>query len=303
MKNKRSIFIAMSLFLYGLVTFGSFLRNYEPGLSILIHEHPNLFLKNTPMLAGNKVTFEIVSPHNGLGIVAVRFRTYGRVNDDVLTFRMKPKGASTWTYSANYKTDQFQDGKLFPFGYPVIPDSKNGTYLIQLESLSGTEDNHVSVDTGNPIIVSKYHYPQTTSKNIQFGFRKAFNLLSNSSTAFPILFYFCPFLLYLLNLFSIFKRKKPSYFSILFPATLMLSAYFLKLPVPDYWELTLALTWLVYVLVSKVSYRFSVALSLLAALYLVIQSLKNDAFDVDQAGQWLYYSLLLAIIQVKAKSY
>ncbi len=305
MKNKRTFIATASLLLYGIVTFALFLQKTEPSLSILIGEHQNSSLKNTPLLAENRTTFEIVATHDGLGIIAVRFNTYGRINNDIIKFRIKPKEDQNWTYTGNYKTDQFQNHELFPFGFPLNPSSKNWTYVVELESNSGTGSNHVSIDTVNPIIVSKYQYPATNSTptafmNIRFGFGKAFNLLTNYSTAFPLLFYFSPLLLYLLNLFSISKRKRPSYLSILVPAILILSAYYLKLPVPDHWELSLALTCLVYGLVTKVSYRFGVALTLLAASYLLSQALGYDNFTREQAAMWLYFGLILITIQIKS---
>jgi hypothetical protein len=167
-----------------------------------------------------------------------------------------------------------------------------------LESLSGTDNNHVSIDTINPVIVGKYRFPptnQTPSKSmkVQFGVWKMLNLLTNYSTAFPLVFYFSPLVLYLLN----------SVRSILVPAFLLLSAYFLNLQIPVYLEFTLFLVWLTYILANKMSNRVSVILSLLAAIYLIIQALKNDISGVDQAGLWLYYCLLLTIIQIKVRNF
>lgn len=296
MKNKRSVLITILLFLYGAVIFGLFMSKYEPSPSILISEHPNPFSKNTSLLAGKKITFEIISPFDGLGIIAVRFQTYGRINDDVLAFRIRPIDASAWTYTSNYKTDQFQDHELFPFGFPLEPFSKGEIYEIELESLSGTESNHVSIDTINPVIVSKYHYPPadrtpTMSMNIQFGFRKIFSLFTNSSTLFPIIVFFSPLMVFLIN----------SYFSLAIPVILISSQYLLNLPRPYHFEITLLLTWLTYLLVTKASYRISVALSLLAALNLLIRAFENNPIGVDQAAIWLYYCLLLTIIQIKLR--
>lgn len=296
MKNKRAVLITILLFIYGVVTFSLFMSKYEPSPSILISEHPNPFSKNTPLLAGKKITFEIASPHDGLGIIAVRFQTYGRINDDVLTFRIKPKDTPSWTYVGKYKTDQFQDHELFPFGFPLEPFSEDWTFQIQLESLSGTESNHVSIDPINPVIVSKYHYPPTDRPptmfmNIQFGFRKIFSLFTNSSTLFPIIVFFSPLMVFLIN----------SYFSLAIPVILISLQYLLNLPRPYHFEITHLLAWLIYLVVTKASYRIGVALSLVAALNLLIRTFGNNSIGVDQAAIWLYYCLLLTIIQIKLR--
>lgn len=304
MKNKLTIVIG--LFLYAVFTFGLFLHQSEPSLSILVGEHPSQPAKGVLLLAGKKINFEITTPHDGLGIIAVRFQTFRRINDDILSFRLRPKGATVWTYESNYKTDQFQDHELFPFGFPLQPNSRGKTYEVELESLSGSDGNYVSIDKTNPVIVSKYHYPPTSqstslSMNIQFGFRKAFSIFTNSSTVYPLSVYFSPLLLYLLNLVSISRKKRPSYFSIVIPVMLVVAHFFLNLSRPYHWELTLLLVWLTYLIVTKASYRISVVLSLLAALYLLIRTLENNPTGVDQVAQWLYYCLLLTIIQIKLK--
>lgn len=295
MKNKGAIVIVIGLFLYAVVTFGLFLHQSEPSLSIIVSEHQSQLAKRVPLLAGKKINFEIATPHDGLGIIAIRFQTFGRINDDVISFRIKPMGASVWIYESNYKTDQFQDHELFPFGFPLQPDSRGKTYAIELESLSGSEGNHVSVDRINPIIVSKYHYPP-------IGFRKAFSLITNVSTAYPLIVYFSPLVLYLLNLVSISKKKSPAFFSIIVPISLVFLRYYLSLSTPYHWELTLLLAWLTYLIMTKASYRIGVVISILGAFNLIARVLENDPLGIDQAAIWLYYSLILVIIQIKLRS-
>lgn len=296
MKNKRAVLITILLFLYGAVTFSFFMSRYEPSPSILISEHPNPFFKNTSLLAGKKITFEIASPHDGLGIIAIRFQTYRRINDDILTFRLKPKETTVWTYESNYKTDQFQDHELFPFGFPPQLDSSSKTYEIELESLSGRDDNYVSVDSINPVVVSKYHLPvkgdrSVTMANILLGLKKIINLFSNSSSVFPILVYLSPLLVFLIN----------SPISLAVPLILISAQHFLNLSRPYHWELTLLLAWLTYLIVTKASYRISIALSILGAFNLIIRVLEKDSLGMDQAAIWLYYSLILVVIQIKVR--
>lgn len=296
MKNKGSIATIIGLFLYAVFTFGLFLHQSEPSLSILVGEHPSRLAKGVPFLAGEKINFEITSLHDGLGIIAIRFQTYRRINDDILTFRLKPKGAAAWTYESNYKTDQFQDHELFPFGFPLQPDSSNKKYEIELESLTGRDGNYVSVDSTNPAVVSKYHLPakgdrSITMSNILLGLKKIINLLSNSSSVFPILVYLSPLLVFLIN----------SPISLAVPLILITAQHFLNLSRPYHWELTLILAWLTYLIVTKASYRISIALSILGAFNLIARVLENDSLGIDQAAIWLYYSLILVVIQIKVR--
>ena len=60
---------------------------------------------------------------NELGVVWIRFNTFGRINSDILTFKIREKGQNNWYYENLYRVDQFQDGKLFPFGFPPREDA------------------------------------------------------------------------------------------------------------------------------------------------------------------------------------
>lgn len=101
-------------------------------------------------------TFTSQYPH--LGIVSIRFRTYYRINNDKLIFRLREKGSGVWYYENSYNTDQFQPNTLFPFGFPIIDDSKGKKYEFEIESISGGYDNAVSVNSDRPFLVSKYKY-------------------------------------------------------------------------------------------------------------------------------------------------
>lgn len=294
MKRIRHYIVFAALFLFGAISFALYMQEYEPSLTILSLEHNGSSLKNTPMLAGKKLTFEIAAPHNGLGIIAIRFNTYRRINNDVLAFRLKPKGSLSWTYSNNYNTDQFQDHKLFPFGFPTDQFSKKRTYLVQLESVSGTENNHVSIDTSFPVLVSKYQFrPSThlsfTTENTRFILEKILSILTNISSIFPILVYFSPLIIFLIN--------SPT--AIVIPITTASAIYLLHLPEPTHWVLSIILAWLTFLLTNKVSYRISIVLSLIASFFLVIQLQRSHA-GTEEGAMWLYLFLLMTIIQIKA---
>jgi len=298
MKDKLSILFAILLFLYGVVAYGQFLHSYEPSMSILVHEHPTTTRKPTSLLKGSILTYEIQPPLNNLGIIAVRFQTQGKINDDIIIFRIKEKGTSSWLYSGNYKTDQFQDHELFPFGFPLIPQSANKSYVFELESYRGTESEHVTIDSIRPVIVSKYYHPANgerpiTLANIALGLNKIINLLSNSSFVFPLFIFFSPLVVFIIN----------SSISLAIPLALISAQYFLNLPTPYHWTSSILLAWLTFLLTTKASYRISVVLSLLASFYLVSQSQINDFNGAREASLWLYFCLLVTIIQIKVNSF
>ncbi len=97
---------------------------------------------------------------NYLGQVAVRFYNYDRINEDSVLFRIREKGSKSWYYEHIYKTDQFQPHHLFPFGFPVIHNSRDKQYQIEIISQSGKPDDAVTLSSHQPKVTSAHQYPK-----------------------------------------------------------------------------------------------------------------------------------------------
>jgi len=196
-KKNKPIFrtiIAFLLLVPWLIFLINFLKIPEKGLLVLEGRFNigNLSFpdKNDKiLLKGEKVIGEFISKYPNLGIVAVRFDTFYRINDDWLTFRFKEKGATGWSYQADYKTDQFQPKELFPFGFPLISDSNNKTYIFEIESQLGKKkegeiENFVAIDEKYPVFVSRHVFTKqefmgNLKKFTYFLTKKPANLLKN----------------------------------------------------------------------------------------------------------------------------
>jgi len=107
------------------------------------------------LLAGDKVIGEFKSEDNFLGIVEIRFLTYGKVSSDSYIFRIKEKSDKEWYYENIYKAKEFGGYPLFPFGFPIITNSKGKIYNFELESLSGRSRDAVGISAIEPVIVVK----------------------------------------------------------------------------------------------------------------------------------------------------
>lgn len=113
------------------------------------------------LLAGDKVIGEFKSEDNFLGIVEIRFLTYGKISSDSYTFRIKEKSDKEWYYSNVYKAKEFGGYPLFPFGFPIITNSKGKIYYFELESLSGRSRNAVGISAIEPVILVKDAFNRT----------------------------------------------------------------------------------------------------------------------------------------------
>jgi hypothetical protein len=97
------------------------------------------------ILKGDIYRQTFVSQSDDFGIVAVRFSNNNKINDDYLIFRIKEERQPGWYYENKYKVDQFQDGQFFTFGFPKITEANGKSFVFELESTQGTEDNSVSI--------------------------------------------------------------------------------------------------------------------------------------------------------------
>lgn len=117
------------------------------------------------LLAGDKVIGEFKSEDNFLGIVEIRFLIHGKVNSDSYIFRIKEKSDKEWYHTNTYKAKEFGGYPLFPFGFPVITNSKGKIYYFELESLSGRSRDAASISAIEPVAVVKNVFNRTYLMN------------------------------------------------------------------------------------------------------------------------------------------
>ena len=112
------------------------------------------------LLKGQKLQGTFTANDNYLGQVSIRFYNFGRINPDSVIFRIKEQEQSNWYYEGTYKTDQFQPDMLFPFGFPIINNSKGKAYLFEVESLNGLPEHSIGLSTVTPLGATLYQYPK-----------------------------------------------------------------------------------------------------------------------------------------------
>ena len=91
--TKRSIItIALASFITGIILIAKYINNENLGWFVL--DSREVFINqnqeyNQELPKGEKYSFGIHSRYTNLGIVNIRFQTHGRINNDVLEFRIK----------------------------------------------------------------------------------------------------------------------------------------------------------------------------------------------------------------------
>jgi hypothetical protein len=191
------------------------LLSYNLPQSIFTHLSPGK-LEKSSFISG-----EFIAQDNNLGILSLRFETFFRPayqNEDLLLFQIKQKGAREWYYKNIYRDGTIYDVPFFPFGFPIISDSKGKTYEFKITSLKGDKYNSVAISTRWQSIAAKYKFSkrellQSKISLVQFSIKKFINSFQTIDVLFSSFVYLLPLIFYLILLSPLKKYvEKPLIF-------------------------------------------------------------------------------------------
>jgi hypothetical protein len=272
--------------------------------TILIHEHAKENITSgdkSELLKGEIITGEFEAREDNLGIVAVRFNTFLRINDDIVRFRIKEKGSNKWYYENDYTTPQFQPDDLFTFGFPIISNSEGKTFQFEVESRQGEPENAVALSPIEPVFITKYQYSKAEILSnrdylLTFAQRKIINTFSNVDFLLSFFAYSLPLILYLIWLFFFEKYLYNKYYLILIPIGLMILISILNPPNNDAIVIGLTGLWIA----QSYAYRLKTEISFYLALTLLITSailLYSSFFEISKNfSMWSFMLLLSGVI-------
>lgn len=100
----------------------------KPGNKSYFHNY-----HQDPLTAGEIISGEFVATDNNLGMVSVLFENHEYAGDQTITFRIKEQGTDSWLTENDYLTSQFHHLGYMYFGLPVQTNSKEKTYLFEIE--------------------------------------------------------------------------------------------------------------------------------------------------------------------------
>jgi hypothetical protein len=230
--TKYFILPAVFLGLGASLSFYSLLNAPGDGVLILTQKDQIENINNEPLEASQSGQARFKANYDNLGIIAVRFNTFDRSNDDQLIFELQEEGREEAVYENIYNTDQFQNQDPFPFGFPRIADSKNKQYKFKITSIRGASQSAVAVSNQYPNLITKYQYDkQTLLSNklelINFFKNKLLLALKDWTFLITTIIYYLPFIGYLAILLfkpniEIYLETIEDYFSLSLIAYLMI---------------------------------------------------------------------------------
>jgi hypothetical protein len=199
------------LFLSG--TFAGLYYFREVSFGSLQYFHSNSQMTGSvgdELIRGERIRGEFTARENNLGTVAIPVYTFNRINNDIIVFQLREKGNEGWQVFNKYFTDRFPTNEVFPFGFPVIPDSKGKTYEFELYSVNGEPGMAIALGRGSNIFASQYVFTRhelqrDRSMIMEFAGKKILNLFSRPVFALYLFIFYIPLILYV-N-FYIFRRQ------------------------------------------------------------------------------------------------
>lgn len=161
------------------------------------------------LLANKKISENFLARENNLGIIAVPFNTNNKSINDKIVFRIKEQNKKNWFFQSTYNANQIQNNIPFPFGFPIIKNSKNVSYTFEIESLNGTPDDSLSISKASPYFLSKYKFsrpeliknPRELSHFLLLKTVERVGQLSVAEIIFTLIFFLLPFITYLVVIF------------------------------------------------------------------------------------------------------
>jgi hypothetical protein len=212
---ERGIIFTLLILLWFFLTFW-LIAGFDTSFSVLSYNYGKGNFTNLTygkILAGQKISGEFQAQESNLGIVSIRFETGLRIpydQEDIYVFRLKEKGQEKWYYENTYRSGGMYDFPFYPFGFPIIKDSKGKTYVFELQSLKGNQQNALSISQKGLILSVKYKESKKALLSnrellMSFIFKKFTNSLQVFEIQFASFIYLLPFIFYFLWI-SPFKK-------------------------------------------------------------------------------------------------
>lgn len=174
-------------------------------------------------IQGKKIEETFIAQSNNLGIIEIPFNTNNKSINEKIVFRLKEVGEKKWYFQATYDARQVQNDIPFPFGFPVINNSKNKHYIFQLEPLVVISGDFLSLSDTSNFFLTKYKYSRLElirNPNSMFEFivTKIREKILPPMLITVLFFFIFPFIIYLISVYLIRKfniklRKKTNLIS------------------------------------------------------------------------------------------
>ena len=261
-------------------------------------------ISNEPILAGEQRIFEFIATHDNLGYVSINFDIVAKGREDYINLKIYEKELKNIIKEETTFAGAFQGLNFYPFGFPIIPDSKGNVYAVTITSKYGTIENHVAIKDAKSIFSASYQYDKSQVLTnpqylINFAVAKAQNSLQNNYLLFTSSVFLYPLIFYMLWLVAENKIKTKSLLKNPIIAILGISVITDIFFVDTGFDLVFLIITIIWAFVlfylkreSAESYKAALALLILCP---ILQLLGQDVM-VEKAAAWAFLALTVGVI-------
>jgi len=257
-----------------------------------------------PILKGESREFEFKATDINLGYVSINFNTLYKNHEDYLFFKLIDKTSGEVIKEEQFFAAAFHGLNFYPFGFPIISDSKEKTYKITLTSLYGTEKSSVAIKNASSVFSASYQYESSRFK-MDFEYLRTYlieklsNSFQNNFLFFNTIVYIYPFIFYVvwLALRKYFDKKfiYQNPLIALLGISVIIDIFFVDTGF-DLVFLTILILWafMLFYLKRESTDSYKAALGLLI-LCPILQLLGQDVM-VEKAAAWAFLALTVGVI-------
>ena len=275
---------------------------FDKSFTLISHSFSGRVFPDKQLLRdGDTLNAQFTAQENHLGIVSANFHPHTKIEKGAIIFRIKEKGSNNWYYENAYDLRQISELPHYPFGFPIIDNSKNKIFHVEIELDNPKMQNHaLKIDNTNSSLNTYYKFPKSEvlasyESLITFLSKKAFNVLKNSYQLYITVIYLYPFIFYLGK--KIIKHSLvKKIFSIILVTTSLIDIVFMT----QFFSLiylTITILWLYVKLKTKDGERqsYTVGLILLTSC-IIFQSLHLNGIT-EKTAVWAYMYLFVGLYQ------
>lgn len=274
------------------------------GVTSLVYEYDKknyINYKSDQLLKNQYIKASFESKDQNLGIVAVRFNTFNRINSDRILFRLREIGSEDWLYTNVYKVDQFQPDKFFTFGFSPIVDSYKRNYEFELISLNGVKGDAVALSNIEPVFITVHSFSRSELLSSSSGLgifilKKFFNFFNSLSSTITTFVYLMPLLFYYVikkNYNKLTNNFRLIFYIYIF--SLLCYIFFIN-QINILFGILFFIFWLIIVYKYKFESRISYFISLLSLILSLILLIIGEPFRAEKAALVFYYFLVMGFV-------
>ena len=269
------------------------------------------------------IQINVISTYINLGQIIIKFKqttdSQGQVH-----FTIMEKGITTSKFTSNYDKRVFSLLPKFPFGIPIIPDSKGKEYIIEVGTLGNNGLFNLELSNEKPIVELLHQYKKDDLFKInglgQFILAKLSQYGKQAFYSGNIYFYFFPlliyYLLFILDIFfydivqknllfqHILSLKKPSFLLVL--ASLFGSSFLGNTP-GDWFIVIISTLWLLLLSAYKYGPEKSYILTFILLFLCPALMIVNLQQIAENIAIWAYMFIILgtvhAFIDLKSRGH